>query len=77
MDEDPAEKDSYLTQVEVAAMLRIAVSTLAKWRQFGKPPEPSHRLSGTVYLYRRADVERFLAERTRGSRLVKAVVGTR
>jgi len=50
-----------LTVDEVAAILRVAPSTLTEWRRTGDPDLPYVRLNGRIR-YRAEDVEQFLAE---------------
>ena len=55
-----------LDSAEAAAYLRTSTSTLAKYRCFGGGPA-FVRQSVRKTLYRRADLDRWLAERTRTS----------
>jgi excisionase family DNA binding protein len=55
-----------LTLVEVAAELRVPVETLRKWRARGTGPRAAK--VGRHLRYRRAEVDRWLAERERGGR---------
>lgn len=48
-----------LTEREVAAILKIARSTLANWRWAGKQLQPV-RIGDRTIRYRRADVESFI-----------------
>nr|WP_272897034.1 helix-turn-helix domain-containing protein [Mycolicibacterium tusciae] len=50
-----------LTVADVAAMTRMSVGTLRYWRHTGSGGPPSVKLGRRV-LYRRADVENWLAE---------------
>jgi excisionase family DNA binding protein len=50
-----------LTVDEVAAILRVAPSTLTEWRRTGDPDLPYVRINGRIR-YRADDVEQFLAE---------------
>jgi len=50
-----------LTVDEVAAVLRVAPSTLTEWRRTGDPDLPYLRINGRIR-YRAEDVEQFLAE---------------
>ena len=52
------------TSAEVAAYLRVSERTLDDWAYRGGGPEFSH--VGQQRRYRWEDVERYLAERTRG-----------
>lgn len=47
---------------EVAAMLRISLPTLARWRQHGKGPR-CIRLGYNRVIYRYADVENWISQR--------------
>lgn len=53
-----------LTVDDVAAMTRLSAGTLRSWRHSGSSGPPSVKLGGRV-LYRRADVEAWLAEAPR------------
>lgn len=50
-----------LSAEDVADLLGIAPSTLAKWRQSGSPELPFVRIGGRV-LYRPEDVEAFMED---------------
>lgn len=64
-----------MNQHEVADLLRVEVGTLGKWRRRQRGPQPFSRI-GNTYLYRRAEVERFLTEGAPGSRSARAAGGT-
>lgn len=55
----PLDKDN-LTGAEVAQLIGLSVHTLSYWRQTGQGPKVIK--AGTRTLYRRADVEQWLAE---------------
>jgi excisionase family DNA binding protein len=58
--------DEYLTEAEVAELLKVSVGTLRRWRREGTGP-PSLRL-GRGVRYRRRDVDRWAErQRERGS----------
>ena len=46
---------------DVAEMLGVAPSTLAKWRQTGQPDLPYLRINGRIR-YRASDVEDFISD---------------
>lgn len=50
-----------LSADDVAEVLGVSTSTLAKWRQTGNPDLPFLRINGRVR-YRETDLEQFLAE---------------
>jgi excisionase family DNA binding protein len=50
-----------LTVDEVAAILRVAPSTLTEWRRTGEPDLPYVRINGRIR-YRSEDVDEFLAD---------------
>ena len=52
----------WLTDSDVSALFRIAPGTLRYWRSSGSGP-PYHRLAERTILYRRSDVEAWLAQR--------------
>ena len=53
-----------LTPKETAALLRVAVGTLAVWRSTKRYPLPYLKL-GHAVRYRETDIERFMKERAR------------
>lgn len=55
-----------LTTREAAGYLRLAVTTLEHWRLEGRGPDWI-RLSSRQIRYRRADVDRWLAEMNEGA----------
>jgi excisionase family DNA binding protein len=57
--------DEYLTEAEVAALLKVTRGTIKRWRREGTGP-PSLRFGRTVR-YRRRDVDAW-AERQRDQR---------
>ena len=57
--------EALLTTKETAALLRCSISALNKWRVRGDGPR-FVRLGGRVR-YRRADLTRYIADRTRAS----------
>lgn len=50
-----------LSPDQVADILGVSTSTLAKWRQFGEPELPFFRIAGRIR-YRSSDVEAFLED---------------
>lgn len=58
-----AERPPLATSAEVAAYLRVAERTLEDWAYRGGGPEFSH--VGQQRRYKWADVEKYVAERTR------------
>ena len=55
---------AWMNQFEVAALLRVSVNTLSRWRRAGRGPQTHVRLKGSnIVLYLRSEVETFLAER--------------
>lgn len=56
------ELDALLTPGEVAELLRVPVSTLHTWRYHGEGPAAVR--VGRHVRYSRADVQRWLADRT-------------
>jgi excisionase family DNA binding protein len=53
--------DELLTEQELATLLKVAVRTVRRWRVEGSGP-PALRI-GRVVRYRRADVDRWLAQK--------------
>jgi Helix-turn-helix domain len=53
---------AWLTAPEAALLMRISVKTLANWRSSGSGGPPYHKL-GSRCVYRRDDVEAWLAAR--------------
>ncbi|MDP9093692.1 MAG: helix-turn-helix domain-containing protein [Actinomycetota bacterium] len=60
------ELDELLTIGEVAAITRAPISTVRYWRHLGTGPR-SFRLGRRV-VFRRADLDRWMAERERAAR---------
>lgn len=56
--------DQRIPAREVARLIGVRTSTLAKWRCLGKGPRGWIRVSPTHVTYPRHEVERFLAERS-------------
>ena len=52
-----------LTTVEAAGLLRCSCNTLTRWRRKGTGP-PFIKVGELRYLYRRADIEAWLNDRT-------------
>jgi len=61
-----AQPDEYLSPREVAVLIRVNRSTLAKWRASGRGPRWI-RVTPRMVRYSRAEVENFLTQRTRTS----------
>lgn len=55
-------EEELLKPREVAAMLRISLPTLARWRQHGKGPH-CIRLGYNHVVYRAGDVEHWITQR--------------
>lgn len=49
----------------VSVVLRVSLTTLAKWRQTGEGP-PAVHLGGSIYRYARGDFDAFLQSRSTG-----------
>lgn len=58
----PLEND-FLTTVELSRLSRLQTQTLRAWRSKKPTPIPFIRVSKNKVVYRRADVEAFLASR--------------
>jgi excisionase family DNA binding protein len=56
--------DKLLSPAEVSELLGAAVQTLARWRSEDRDGPPFVKV-GRLVRYRRADLERWAAERTR------------
>jgi len=66
----------WMNQFEVAALLRVSVNTLSRWRRAKRGPALYTRLEGsTIILYDRAAVEAYLATRTTRPALAPAATG--
>jgi len=66
----------WMNQFEVAALLRVSVNTLSRWRRAKRGPAVYTRLEGsTIILYDRAAVEAYLATRTMKLTLAPVVTG--
>jgi excisionase family DNA binding protein len=63
---DPTPADAYLTEVEVAKLLKISQRTLQRWRQEGSQGLPFRRFGGLVR-YSRADIEGWSKAQARAS----------
>lgn len=69
----PSSSDSeYLTDPQVCALLHVVPRTTARWRSDGNGPA-FVRAGGRRILYRRSDLERWLAGRTFAHRAAEAV----
>jgi excisionase family DNA binding protein len=58
-----AESGDFLTTRELASELRVTSQTVRRWRSEGRGPR-FVKLSGNRCLYRKRDVEHYLAERS-------------
>jgi excisionase family DNA binding protein len=54
-----------LTAKEVAAQLRVSLSTLRGWRKKGHGPR-AVKLGPGTYRYSEKEIEKFIADKTRG-----------
>ena len=59
----PEQGNDYLTTKQVADMAGLSTSFFEVGRSMSSPNQPPHRRVGRRILYRRADVEAWLAER--------------
>lgn len=64
--------NEYLTDAQLCALLHVVPRTTARWRSEGNGPA-FIRAGGRRILYRRADLERWLANRTFAHRAAEAV----
>lgn len=62
----PTTGSDFLTTKQVAEMTGLSVSYFEVGRSMSSPDQPPHHRVGRRILYRRADVEAWLAERRRG-----------
>ena len=52
-----------ISRTELASNLRVQTQTIAKWERDGWFPQPEHRISDRLILYRRTSVDAAIAER--------------
>jgi len=57
-----------ISRVELAALLRVAPQTIAKWTRLGLFPAPKECLSDRLIFYDREEVHRAIEERKRARR---------
>lgn len=62
----PTQGGEFLTTKQVAEMTGLSVAFFEVGRSMSSPVQPPHHRVGRRVLYRRADVDAWLAERRRG-----------
>lgn len=63
-------KKDFVPRHVLAAELGVQTQTIAKWERDGWFPQPEHRISDRLILYRRTLVDAAIAER-RGNRVTR------
>jgi predicted DNA-binding transcriptional regulator AlpA len=72
MQNQEAQYDDFLSDAQLCAMLRVTSRTTARWRVEGNGPA-FVRAGGRRVLYRRSDLNTWLARRTFAHRAAEAV----
>jgi Helix-turn-helix domain len=74
MQNHPVQTDEFLSDAQLCAMLRVTTRTTGRWRVEGNGPA-FIRAGGRRVLYRRTDLDVWLAKRTFAHRAAEALTG--
>ena len=72
MQNNETQADEFLSDAQLCALLRVTTRTTARWRVEGNGPS-FVRAGGRRVLYRRTDLDRWLAGRTFAHRAAESV----